>query len=325
MGDSGKRAIVTGGFGFIGSHIVDQLLAAGHEVWVIDNLATGRESNLPDEKDHDRLHVCRMKNGKLYDIRWTEEMERLFGEIRPQWVFHTAALARIQPSIDNPIEYNAVNVKGTLNLLEAARKCGTVEAFVYSSSSSCYGDRGDMPLRESDDTNPMSPYALQKLAGEAYCLLYGELHGMRVRALRYFNVWGARQVPEGDYAAVVGIFLTQKAKGEPLTLVGDGSQKRDFTHVDDVARANLQAAVAETHYKVFNVGRGSNVSIAELADAIDPGGERVNLPKRRGDARETLADSQRAREALGWVPETDILEWARAEAERGRERPKSST
>ncbi|MDP3741432.1 MAG: SDR family oxidoreductase [bacterium] len=289
------KLLVTGGAGFIGSNLTDRLIQHGHEVVVIDNFSTGKKENLNQN--------AKFINSDISDYK----------TIAPHFegveaVFHTAALARIQPSIKDPLAANETNVTGTLNVLWAAKNSG-VKKFIYSASSSCYGPQpaANFPLKETLPKHPGSPYALQKLVGEMYCELFSQLYDLSTVVLRYFNVYGPRQITEGAYAAVVGIFLKQKQEGKPMTITGDGQQRRDFTHVSDVVEANILSwkkniAGAEA----FNIGRGSNHSINEVAQLV--GGSTVNIAARPGEYPVTLADNSKAREILGWTPRVDMEE-----------------
>jgi len=227
------RCLVTGGAGFIGSNLVDRLIDDGHEVIVFDNLSTGQQKNInPKAKFFlvDIAHQPYFETNTMKDIMSGVDV-----------VFHMACLARVQPSIENPIEYHSANVNGTLNMLEVCRKYG-VKRFVFSSSSSVYGDveEKDLPTSENSELNPMSPYALHKLVGEQYCKLYSELYGLETVSLRYFNVYGERQPIEGAYTLVMGVFAQQRLNGEKMTIRGDGEQRRDFTYVGDVVDANIR-------------------------------------------------------------------------------------
>ncbi len=293
------KYIVTGGAGFIGSHIVDMLIERGDEahvvdVHVVDNFLTGKR-----ERVNPRATIHEV------DIRDFEKLIPIFKGAAG--IFHTAAQPRMQLSIREPRLTNDINITGTLNVLLASRDAG-VKRVVYSASSSAYGHRGEMPLHEDMPPLPVIPYAIQKQVGERYCEMVSRFYGLETVSLRYFNVYGPRQTTDADgpYATVIGIFLGERSKGLPMTVVPDGHQRRDFTHVRDVARANLLALLAMENGNVgkgeiVNIGCGKNYSILEVADLI--GGPKVFVEPRQGEARETLADNRRAKELLGWEPE----------------------
>src|SRR5215469_7948162 len=267
------RVLVTGGAGFVGSHLVDALLERGLRVRVIDNFSTGRA-----EKVNPRAELIKA------DLRELGAIGPAFKDV--DCVFHVAALPRVPLSIERPIETHMVNVVGTLNVLVAARDAG-VRRVVYSGSSSAYGDQPHLPLREEMAPNPMNPYALQKLAGEQYTRLFNRLFSLQTLTLRYFNVFGPGMATEGAYVTVISIFLRARREGRPLTICGDGEQSRDFTHVRDVVRANvlaLNCTVADG--RAVNIGNGRNITINRVAQLI--GGPTVNIPPRPGDARHTL-------------------------------------
>lgn len=281
-------ALVTGGGGFVGSHLVDALLDRGLRVRVIDNFATGKRQAV-----NARAELLKA------DIRELESIRPAFAGV--DCVFHVAALPRVPLSIERPVETHMVNVVGTLNVLVAARDAG-VRRVVYSGSSSAYGDQPRLPLREDMAPNPMNPYALQKLAGEQYARLFHRLFSLQTLTLRYFNVFGPGMATEGAYVTVISVFLRARRAGKPLTICGDGEQSRDFTHVRDVVRANVMAldcAVADG--RAINIGNGRNITINRVAELI--GGPTVNIPARPGDARHTLADTGEAVRILGWRPE----------------------
>lgn len=286
-----SRCLVTGGAGFIGSHVVDLLVEEGHEVIVIDDLSTGKEENLNPKADLIPQSIA------------DKETWKFIVSLHVGYVFHLAALARIQPSIEQPLASHEVNLTGTLNMLEFARK--SKAKVIFSSSSAIYeGDK--LPTDESAAKNPKNPYALQKWMGEQYIRLYGYLFGLDYAILRYFNVYGERQLLEGAYAAVVGILLEQKSEGLPLTITNDGEQRRDFTYVKDVALANVMAM---GWYGETNIGSGVNYSINELAEMI--GGEKMYIGERKGEVQETLANIQRAK-GFGWKPTKGIKDFINA-------------
>lgn len=283
-----KKAVVTGGAGFIGSHIVDALIARGDEVHVVDNYAAGRRE--------DRINPKAMYHE--VDVRDYEKLAPIVAGAK--YVFHEAALPRVQFSIENPELTFSVNVGGTVSVLRAAHE-GGVKRFVYAASSSAYGDQATLPLSEDLPAQPKSPYGLQKYVGELSCRLWSEVYGLPTVSLRYFNVYGPKFDPEGAYALVIGKFLKQKKEATPLTITGDGTQTRDFTHVSDVVRANLLAAESPRVGKgeVINIGAGRNVSVNDLAALIDGPSVRVAV---RLEPHDTLADNRKAQELLGWEP-----------------------
>ena len=288
------KCLVTGGAGFIGSNLVDKLIDLGHEVVVIDNLSTGKRENInPKASFYER------------DLTLKNEWLMFRGV---DVVFHMACLARVQPSIEEPYLYHDKNVNGMVNVLEACRK-HKVKRVVFSSSSSVYGDveEKDLPTTELAELNPMSPYALHKLIGEEYCKLYSSLYGIETVSLRYFNVYGERQNTEGAYCLVMGKFAQQRLNGEPMTIRGDGEQRRDFTYVGDVVKANILAAKTEYPPEtIFNIGNGDNRSVNQIADMI--GGDRLNVEPVI-EPRETLADNVLAEYLLDWIPRGNLEEW----------------
>lgn len=286
------KIIVTGGAGFIGSHVVDAL-AAGADVHIVDTLATGK-----------REYVNPAATLHEVDIRDFENLAPVFkGAER---VFHLAALPRVQPSIQDPRTTNEVNVTGTVNVLVAARDAG-VKRLVYSASSSAYGDQDKLPFTEDMEPHPISPYALQKYIGESYARLFSELYDLETVSLRYFNVYGPRIATEGAYALAVGRFLEQRSKGQPLTIVPDGTQSRDSTHVRDIVRANLMAAESSRvgRGEVINIGGGDDHTVLELAELI--GGPTVFIEP-RVEPKRTRADITKAKELLGWEPRVSFEE-----------------
>jgi len=290
----GRLALVTGGAGFIGSHLVESLVGDGWQVRVLDDFSSGRAENLA------AVEACvEIRRGDVRDPQALASAAE-----GADVVFHQAALASVPRSIAEPVLSDAVNLGGTLQVLEAARRRG-VRRVVFASSSAVYGNAGTPPLREDASPSPVSPYAVQKLAAEHYLGLYASLHGLETVALRYFNVYGHRQDPNSDYAAVVPLFLTAAVRGGPLRIHGDGQQTRDFVHVDDVARANCLAADAPgLSGACFNVASGRGTRVAELADvvagAVDRQVEIVREAPRAGDIRESRADVGSARALLGF-------------------------
>jgi len=292
------KSLVTGGAGFIGSHLVDKLLEIGHEVVVIDSESA--------ESNEEFYWNDKAQNYK-YDIRDYEKTRPLYDGV--DYVFHTAAEARIQPAILNPIEAVSVNCVGTVTVLQCAREAG-VRKVIYSSTSSGYGFN-EPPNEETQRDDCLNPYSVSKVAGEKLCKMYNDLFGLRTVFFRYFNVYGERQPLRGQYAPVIGIFLRQRAAGESLTIVGDGEQRRDFTHVSDVVQANVLAATVEVsdecYGKLYNVGNGVNYSINEIANAISD--NQTNIPPRIGESRVTLANNDKLKETFGWDPKVNLMEW----------------
>jgi UDP-glucose 4-epimerase len=283
--------LVTGGAGFIGSHLVDRLLADGHDALVLDNFSTGRLENLKHHGKNPRLVIHRA------DISQHEEIAPFFEGI--EWVFHLAALADIVPSIQRPLAYHKANVDGTLSVLEASRAAG-VKRFVYAASSSCYGLPDVFPTPETAAIRPMYPYALTKYLGEQYVMHWQQTYRLPCLSLRLFNVFGPRARTSGTYGAVFGVFLAQKLAGKPLTVVGDGTQTRDFTFVSDVVNAFLTAASSEIQGEVFNVGSGDTYSINHLVELLQA--EAVHIPKRPGEPDCTFADTTKITRQLDWHP-----------------------
>jgi len=306
-----SKIIVTGGAGFIGSHITDRLINDGHTVVVLDNLTTGFKEQVNKKAEFIKS-----------DIKNLEEITPHFKGI--DYVFHLAARARIQPSIIDPAPTFHDNVIGTLNVLLAAKEA-KVKRVIYSASSSSYGDQKTLPLHEEMISGFKSPYSLSKYVGEAMCKLFSDLYGIETVSLRYFNVYGPRQLVEGAYATVVGIFLQQLKENKPLTIVSPGTIRRDFTHVTDVVEANILAMKSKKIGKgeLFNIGRGENYSINEVASLIlSKSKPQVRLagvsflvsphatyiPKRPGETLVTLADNKKAQQLLGWKPKVSFEE-----------------
>jgi len=285
--------VVVGGAGFIGSHLTDALVLGGFNVHVIDDLSHGKKENVNKAAS---LHIA--------DIRDLSAIAPIIKDSR--FVFHFAALPRVQYSIEHPVETNEVNIGGTLNVLIASKE-GGVKRVIYSASSSAYGDQKTLPLVETMTPNPKSPYGLQKHVGELYARVWSEVHGLETVSLRYFNVYGPRLDPNGAYALAIGKFLKQRKEGKPLTIWGDGSQTRDFTHVRDVVRANLLAAENKKvgRGEVINIGAGRNFSVNELARLI---GGKVVHTEPRVEPHDTLADNSLAKKLLGWEPKVTLEE-----------------
>jgi UDP-glucose 4-epimerase len=285
-----KRAIVTGGAGFIGSHMVDLLLERGFEVRVVDNLTTGRLENLAHHRDHPGLTIRRA------DMSTLGADDALFAGV--DYVFHFGGIGDIVPSIERPLEYMRANVDGTLAMLEGTRRAG-VKKFVYAASSSCYG-LAEVPTTETAPIAPQYPYALSKYMGEVAALHWAKVYRLPVVSLRIFNAYGPRSRTTGVYGAVFGVFLAQRLHGRPLTVVGDGTQRRDFVYVTDVARAFLLAGESALSGEIFNVGAGNPQSINRLVELI--GGSVVHVPKRPGEPDCTWADIAKIGRDLGWKP-----------------------
>ena len=286
-------AIVTGGAGFIGSHLVDALLAENISVRVLDNYSTGRPENL--------AHVAGQVELVEADFAKPGSWQNLFQDT--DWVFHLGALADIVPSIQRPKDYFQANVDGTFNVLEAAKNAG-VKRFVYAASSSCYGIPDKYPTSEAAEISPQYPYALTKRLGEELVMHWAQLYNLPAIALRLFNVYGPRSRTSGTYGAVLGVFLAQKLANKPFTVVGDGTQTRDFTYVTDVANAFLTAAQSSVCEEIFNVGSGETVSVNRLVELL--GGDVTYIPKRPGEPDCTFADITKIRRELKWQPKVDI-------------------
>ena len=286
-----KKAVVTGAAGFIGSHMVDLLLDRGYLVSAIDNLSTGRLDNLEHHKSEQNLVF---EDRDLKDVR---QGDQLF--IGAEYVFHFAGRADIVPSIEEPENYLSTNVMGTVRALEAARHAG-VRKFVYAASSSCYGLATELPTSEKAESSPQHPYALSKYLGEQAAMHWGKVYPLPVISIRIFNAYGPRSRTTGAYGAVFGVFLAQKLAGKPFTVVGDGTQGRDFVFVTDVARAFLMAAESDRTNQIYNLGAGQPQSVNRLVELL--GGEVVAVPRRPGEPDCTWADITRIRRHLGWEP-----------------------
>ena len=291
-------SLVTGGAGFIGSNLVDYLIEQGHEVICVDN-----ESAECNDKFYWNDKACNI----IGDITDYDFIKNCFKDV--DYVFHLAAESRLQPAIKNPIEAVYKNCVGTTTILQCAREA-KVKRFVYSSTSSGYGFNPS-PNVETQPDDCLNPYSASKVAAEKFCKMYSDLYGLETIVLRYFNVFGERSPRRGQYAPVIGIFDRQRLSGEALTIVGDGTQRRDFIYVGDVAKANLIAAETTLDKKyfgqVFNIGSGINYSVQEIADAISD--NQTYIPKREGEMETTWSNIEKASEILGWKPEVDVLEW----------------
>lgn len=295
-----KRCLVTGGAGFIGSHLVDRLLNDGHVVIVLDNFSTGRPQNLVHLQGISQLQVVQV------DVADHAAIPSYFEDV--EWVFHLAALADIVPSIQRPLEYHRANVDGTVSVLEAARQAG-VKRFIYAASSSCYGIPDIYPTPETASIRPQYPYALSKYLGELVAFHWGQFYRLPVVSLRFFNVFGPRSRTSGTYGAVFGVFLAQKLAGQPFTVVGDGSQTRDFTYVTDVVNACVMAAESDLVDEVMNVGSGNTYSVNRLVELLR--GEVTYIPKRPGEPDCTFADTSKIQRLLGWEPRVSFEEGVR--------------
>ena len=292
-----SKVLITGGAGFIGSHLVERLVHEEDEVVVIDNYSTGRFSNMAPFQSK--------KNFLFYqkDIGDFDSIKELF--LGVEAVYHIAGLADIVPSIQRPLDYFRSNVDGTVNVMEAARLAGA-KRIVYAASSSCYGIPDIFPTPETAPVRPQYPYALTKFLGEQIVLHWGQVYKMGVNSLRFFNVYGPRARTSGTYGAVFGVFLAQKIHGKPFTVVGDGTQTRDFTYVADVVDAVITVARSQLKNEIFNVGSGRAVSVNQIAELLE--GEKIFVPKRPGEPDCTFADISKIEKLIGWRPKVSIEE-----------------
>jgi len=291
------KYIVTGGAGFIGSNLVDQLIDDGHEVHILDNFSTGKKENCNNSAIYHELDISNTSlNQQFIDIMRDSD-----------GLFHVAALARVEESINNPVMYEKNNTTGTLNMLQCACDAG-IKRFIYSSSSSVYGITDKLPSRENDKINPISPYAVQKYYGEIYCTMFAQAYGLETASLRYFNVYGERQNVEDAYPLVIAVFIKQRLSGKPLTIRGDGKQRRDFIHVKDVVRANILAMRSDMIGKgeIINIGYADNRSVNDIAEMI--GGPTINIAS-VFEPKKTLSDNSKAKMLLNWKPSVIIEEW----------------
>ena len=299
------RSLVTGGAGFIGSNLVDGLLSLGHEVVVIDNEYSDA---------HDHFYWNHNTRNYKFDIRDYENTRPLYDGI--DYVFHIAAEARIQPAILNPVGAISINSVGTCTVLQCAREAG-VKKLMYSSTSAGYG-MNPQPNVETQPDDCLNPYSVSKVNGEKLCKMYTDLFGLDTVIFRYFNAYGERQPVRGQYAPVIGIFLRQLAAGEPLTIVGDGEQRRDFTYVKDIVNANIMAALSnadkEAYGQVYNVGSGENHSVNEVAAMIS--NNIKYIPPRSGEARISLANVDKIYKTFAWKPQQSLEKWIKSAVEQ---------
>lgn len=293
------KHIVTGGAGFIGSNLVDELIKQGHEVVVLDDFSTGKKENLNPLASFFEFDLS------IPLSQWPTKIKEVFKG--SDSIFHLAALARVQPSIDDPILYNTANVDVTLNLLKMAND-SKVRRFIFSASSSAYGEPKELPTKETEETNPLSPYGLQKMIGEQYCKLFAEIYNIETVSLRYFNVFGERMNLDGGYRLVMPIFASQIIEGKPMTVRGDGDQKRDFIYVKDVVQANILASKSQNvgNGEIINIGYGESISINSIARAF---GGKIKYVTPLLEPRNTLADNTLAQKLLNWSPTTTVEEW----------------
>ena len=290
------KYLVTGGAGFIGSNLVDRLIELGNKVVCIDNESA---------ECHDQFYWNSVAQNYKYDICNYDLVAPLFKDV--DCVFHVASDARIQPAILNPKKSIENNVLGTLNMLELSRK-NNVKRFIYSSTSSAYGKKALLPNIETQPSDPLTPYSTAKVFGENLARVYYNLYGLETISLRYFNVYGNRQPLKGQYAPVIGLFLKQHEEGKPLTVVGDGSQRRDFTHISDVIQANILASEIKNGFgEVYNIGYGSNYSILDIANMISS--DVKFIPPRVGEVQETLASNTKFKKLTNWSPQTSLIDW----------------
>jgi UDP-glucose 4-epimerase len=289
------KSIITGGAGFIGSHLIDKLLEMGHEIIVLDNFSTGRKENLSHVIDQIKLIECDLS----IKGNWMDQFNKA------DWVFHLASLADIVPSIQNPEGYFRSNVDATFYVLEASRYAN-VSRFIYSASSSCYGIPDNYPTSEEAEIRVQYPYALAKRMGEELVKHWSQLYNLPAISLRFFNVYGTRSRTSGTYGAVFGVFLAQKLANKPYTVVGDGQQTRDFTYVTDIVSALITSAKSDKTNRVYNVGSDTTVSINKIVELL--GGEKINIPKRPGEPDCTFADISKIKNELGWHPTISIEE-----------------
>ena len=288
--------LVTGGAGFIGSNMVDFLIDQGHDVFVIDNLSTGKLENL-----NDKVNFFQMD---LSDNRNLGALKTIIKKV--DFVIHMAAIPNVQQSIDDPLHTNKHNFQSTINLIDSCRNTN-VKKIIFSSTSAIYGNSDNLPTNENSKPNPLSPYGLQKLIGEQYLKLYSELYGLKIVCLRYFNVFGERMTNEGAYKSVISIFIEQKEKNTNLTITNNGNQRRDFIYVGDVINANYLSCLKDTNnFTIYNVGSGSNISVNEIASYFN---HPTTYIGKRIEPFQTLCDNNKLKQQLGWEPKISVENW----------------
>ena len=288
------KSIITGGAGFIGSHLSEKLISLGHKVVVVDNFVVGKKKNIKIIKD--KIEIVNK------DIRNYDSIKDLFKNV--DYVFHLAALADIVPSIENPDDYFSTNVQGTYNVLKASVE-NKVKRFIYSASSSCYGIPKKYPTPENEKISPLYPYALTKRMGEELVVHFSKVYKLNTTSLRFFNVYGPRARTSGTYGAVFGVFLAQKIAKKPFTIVGNGNQRRDFTYVSDIVDAIIKTSKSKNlSGKIYNVGSGKTVSINRIAKLL--GGKKIFIPKRPGEPDVTFADIKMIKKEVNWKPKISI-------------------
>ena len=298
------KSLVTGGAGFIGSNLVDQLVKRGHQVIVLDNFSTGRRSNLSHHKS------SKVKIIKI-DISDNKKIEKYFKNVK--YVFHLAGLADIVPSIENPQKYFKSNIIGTMNIVKAASNA-KIKKFIYAASASCYGVPKKFPTKENEQIKTLYPYSFSKWQGEEIVMHWVNTYNFPAVSLRFFNAYGPRSRTSGAYGAVFGVFLAQKLAKKPLTIVGNGNQTRDFIHVYDLVKAIMKAAFSNKKGKIYNLGGGKEVSVNKIAKLI--GGKKTYIPKRPGEPHRSLADISKIKRELNWKPEISIEKGVRELAKR---------
>ena len=288
------KTLVTGGAGFIGSNLVDELIYRGHHVVVLDNFSTGRRSNLSHHSKK-KLKIINI------DISGNKPLEKYFKGV--QYVVHLAGLADIVPSIENPDKYFKSNVKGTLNIIQAVKKI-KIKKLVYAASASCYGIPKNYPTKETDKIQPMYPYAFTKWQAEELIMHWAKIYNLPAISLRFFNAYGPRSRTSGAYGAVFGVFLAQELANKPLTIIGDGNQTRDFIHVKDLANGIIRAALSKKKNKIYNIGGGKEVKVNKIAELV--GGKKIHIPKRPGEPDRSLANISKIKKDLKWEPKIGI-------------------